>query len=42
MKKEEMQFVLQDNSYLEKGTKQACVKIQDFLKHLDLSNLALR
>lgn len=34
MTKEEMQFVLKDNSYLENGTKQACVKIQDFLKHI--------
>ena len=34
MTKEEMQFVLKYNSYLENGTKQACVKIQDFLKQI--------
>lgn len=34
MTKEEIDFVLKDNSYLENGTKQACVKIQDFLKHI--------
>ena len=34
MTKDEMQFVLKDNSYLENGTKQACVKIQDYLKNI--------
>lgn len=34
MTKEEIDFVLKDNSYLENGTKQACVKIQDFLKQI--------
>ena len=34
MTKEEINFVLEDNSYLENGTKQACVKIQDYLKNI--------
>ena len=46
MTKEEINFVLEDNSYLENGTKQACVKIQDYLKNpynlLNLLNLNLQ
>lgn len=34
MTKEELDFILKDNSYLENGTKQACVKIQDYLKNI--------
>ena len=33
MKRKELDFVLQQNRYLEGGTKEACVKVRDFLSH---------
>lgn len=33
MKREELDFVLEHNQYLEGGTKEACVKVRDFLQH---------
>lgn len=33
MKKTELDFVIQQNHYLKDGTKEACVKARDFLKH---------
>lgn len=33
MKREELDFVLKHNQYLEGGTKEACVKVRDFLRH---------
>lgn len=37
MTKKEIDFILEYNSYLENGTKQACVKIQDYLKNIKTS-----
>ena len=37
MTKKEIDFILKDNSYIENGTKQACVKIQDYLKNIKTS-----
>lgn len=31
MKREDLDFVLKQNDYLEGGTKEACVKVRDFL-----------
>ena len=33
MKRKELDFVLQQNRYLEGGTKEACVKVREFLSH---------
>ena len=33
MNRKELDFVLQQNHYLEGGTKEACVKVRDFLSH---------
>lgn len=33
MNRKELDFVLQQNRYLEGGTKEACVKVRDFLSH---------
>ena len=31
MKREELEFVLKDNNYMEGGIKEACVKVRDYL-----------
>lgn len=33
MKREELEFVLESNRYLEGGTKEACIKVRDFLHY---------
>ena len=33
MERKELDFVLKQNHYLEGGTKEACVKVRDFLSH---------
>lgn len=33
MKREELDFVLEQNQYLEGGTKEACVKVRNFLRY---------
>lgn len=33
MERKELDFVLAHNHYLEGGTKEACVKVRDFLNH---------
>lgn len=33
MDRKELDFVLKQNQYLEGGTKEACVKVRDFLQH---------
>lgn len=33
MKREELEFVLSQNEYLEGGTKEACVKVREFLRY---------
>ena len=33
MKQEELEFILKSNRYLEGGTKEACIKVRDFLHH---------
>lgn len=33
MRRDEMKFVLKSNEYLEGGTKEACIKVREFLKH---------
>ena len=40
MKRKELDFVLQQNHYLEGGTKEACVKVRDFLSHATASLIA--
>lgn len=34
MERKELNFVLKQNHYLEGGTKEACVKVRDFLNHV--------
>lgn len=34
MNREELNFVLKQNDYLEGGTKEACIKVRDFLHHV--------
>lgn len=33
MKRKELDFILEHNQYLEGGTKEACIKVRDFLRH---------
>ena len=33
MEREELDFVLKQNHYLEGGTKEACIKAREFLRH---------
>ena len=33
MERKELDFVLKQNQYLEGGTKEACIKVRDFLQH---------
>ena len=33
MERKELDFVLKQNHYIEGGTKEACVKVRDFLSH---------
>lgn len=33
MKREELEFILKSNRYLEGGTKEACVKVRNFLEY---------
>lgn len=35
MNREEFDFVMKQNNYLKGGTKEACIKIRDFLRHFD-------
>lgn len=37
MEREMLNFVLQDNHYIEGGTKEACIKVRDFLHYAQLS-----
>lgn len=39
MVRKELDFVLKQNQYLEGGTKEACVKVRDFLRHNATTNL---
>ena len=32
MTKKEIEFILNDNAYLKKGTKESCIKVQDYVK----------
>ena len=36
MTKKEIEFIIKNNSYLEKGTKQACIKVRDYLKKIEV------
>ena len=37
MEREMLNFVLRDNHYIEGGTKEACIKVRDFLHYAQLS-----
>ena len=37
MEREMLNFVLRDNHYIEGGTKEACIKVRDFLRYAQLS-----
>ena len=34
MTKDEIEFILKHNGYLKKGTKEACIRIKDYLKNI--------
>lgn len=35
MTKDEIEFIIKDNSYLKNGTKQACIKVKDYMKNIN-------
>jgi len=35
MTKDEIQFILTDNNYLQKGTKESAIKVMDYLKNIE-------
>lgn len=34
MTKDEIQFILTDNNYLQGGTKEACIRVKDYVKNI--------
>ena len=35
MTKKEIEFILNDTAYLKKGTKDSCIKVQDYVKNIE-------
>ena len=42
MTKDEIEFILKNNGYLKNGTKEACIKVKEFIKQTKKLNLNLQ